>query len=71
MIPRAKVRNHVPELCRKKMEVVQESLKIGTCIKVKEKTAKDRLDPMKRIELAETQRYVKGGLAVIRTPFNN
>lgn len=40
------------------MEVVQESLEIGACIEVKQKTAKDGLEPVKRIELAETQRYV-------------
>ena len=70
MIPTAKNRNRVVEFYGKKTEVVQQSLEIGAC-KVKQKTRKDRLDPMKRIELAETQRYVKGGLTVICTPFNN
>lgn len=40
------------------MEVVQESLEIGACIEVKQKTAKDRLELVRRVELAETQRYV-------------
>lgn len=46
------------------MELVQESLEIRACIKVKQKTPRDKLDPRKRTELAETQRCVRGLAAV-------
>lgn len=71
MIPLAQLRKCTAELWGKKTELLRESLEIRACIKVEEKTTRDSLDPTKRTELAETQRYAKGGLPGVCTPFND
>lgn len=62
--PWAGSRNPAAGHCGKRMELVQESLEIRACIKVKQKMPRDELDPRKRTELAETQRCVRGLAAV-------
>lgn len=57
--PQTGSRNPAVGHCGKRMELVQESLEIRACIKVKQKTRRDELDPGKRTEPAETQRCVR------------
>ncbi|XP_053819101.1 OTU domain-containing protein 3 isoform X3 [Vidua chalybeata] len=58
--PWAGSKNPAAGHCGKRMELVQESLEIRACIKVKQRTTRDKLDPGKRTEPAETQRCVSG-----------
>ncbi|XP_038015812.1 OTU domain-containing protein 3 isoform X2 [Motacilla alba alba] len=55
--PQAGSRTPAAGHCGKRTELAQESLEIRACIKVKQRTTRDKLDPRKRTEPAETQRW--------------